>query len=64
MPENTIAQNLVIFYPCEATVLKTHDGTTISAQSSPEAAPPSTTSLIDNPTAIVAETVIGPQSYG
>jgi hypothetical protein len=63
MPENTIAQNLVIFYPCEAPQLKTHSGTVIATQSNPEPAPPSTTSLIDDPTAIVQESVIGAQHY-
>lgn len=63
MPDNTIAQNLPIFYSCAATTLKTPAGVTIATQSNPAVAPPSTTSLADNPTQILQETVVGAPHY-
>lgn len=62
--DNTIAQNLVIQYPCQAPVLKTPANATIATQSDPAVAPPSTTSLVDSPNTILQEALIGAQTYG
>ena len=63
MPDNTIAQNLPIFYSCGPTLLKTSAGVTVATQSNPAVAPPSTTSLQDNPNAVIQEVVVGAPHY-
>lgn len=63
MPDNTIAQNLPIFYSCGPTLLKTPAGVTVRTQSNPAVAAPSTTSLQDQPNNVIQEVVIGAQSY-
>lgn len=63
MPENTIAQNLVIFSTAGSYALKTPGGTTVATQSNPAVAAPSTTSLQDNPNNVLVEEVVGPQRY-
>ena len=63
MPENTIAQNLPIFYSCGPTLLKTPAGVTVATQSNPAVAPPSTTSLQDTPNLMLQEVVVGAQHY-
>lgn len=63
MPDNTIAQNLVIFSPAGPYLLKTPAGVTIQTESSPLPAPPTTTSLIDNPGQIIVQEVVGAQHY-
>lgn len=65
MPDNTIAQNLVIFYPCGATSMITDVGGTtqnVSAQSNPPGPLPNTSNL-NAPTDIIFDTSIGAQHY-
>ncbi len=65
MPENTIAQNLPIFYSCAASTLITDVGGTtqnVDTRSSPPGTPP-TTSNLNAPTDIIIETAIGAQHY-
>ncbi len=68
MPENTIAQNLPIFYsagPYTLTTTTTPGGAAANVQteSSPLPAPPTTTSLQDNPNALIVNEAVGAQSY-
>lgn len=65
MPENTIAQNLPIFYTCAATTLITDVGGTtqnVSTESNPPGTPPNTSNL-NAPTDIIFQTAIGAQHY-
>lgn len=63
MPENTIAQNLPIFYSAGSYALKTPAGVTVATQSSPAVAAPSTTSLQDNPNTVIVSEAVGAQRY-
>lgn len=65
MPENTIAQNLPIFYTCAATTMVTDVGGTtqnVSAQSNPPGPLPNTSNL-NAGTDIIFETAVGAQHY-
>ena len=65
MPENTIAQNLPIFYSCGATTLITDVGGTtqnVSTESNPPGPLPNTSNL-NMPTDIILETAVGAQHY-
>lgn len=69
MPENTIAQNLVIFTPAgpyTLTTTPTPGGAAVAVptESSPLPAPPTTTSLQDNPSSLIVNEAVGAQSYG
>ena len=68
MPQNTIAQNLPIFYSAAGytltTTAKPGDATVnVPTESSPLPAPPTTTSLQDNPSALIVNEVVGAQHY-
>ena len=65
MPENTIAQNLPIFYTCAASTLITDVGGTtqnVSTQSNPPGPLPNTSNL-NAPTDIIIQTVEGAPHY-
>lgn len=68
MPDNTIAQNLIIFSPAGPYTLTTTPvvggaAVAVATQSNPAVAPPSTTSLQDNPNAVIVNEVVGAQHY-
>jgi hypothetical protein len=63
MPENTIAQNLPIFYSAGPYTLTTPAGVTVATQSNPAVAPPSTTSEQDNPNNVIVGEAVGAQHY-
>lgn len=74
--ENTIAQNLVISYPCGApsmeTVIfdsnggrpKTYNTYPVSTEVAPTLGNPPNTSQLNAPDSIILEQTIGAQSYG
>jgi hypothetical protein len=67
MPDNTIAQNLPIFYSCGPQSMITDLGGTtqnVSTEVSPVIGTPPNTSQLNAPTDIIFEAAIGAQSYG
>ncbi len=74
--ENTIAQNLVISYPCGPQQLetvifdslggrpKTYNTYSVSTEVSPVIGPAPNTSQLNAPDSIILEQTIGAQSYG
>ncbi len=70
MPDNTIAQNLVIFsaagpYTLTTNLDPTGPGPTVavSTESNPLPAPPTTTSLQNTPASLIVNEVVGAQHY-
>ena len=68
MPQNTIAQNLPIFYSAAGYTLTTATtvggaAVNVPTESSPLPAPPTTTSLVSNPSALIVNEVVGAQHY-
>ncbi len=68
MPENTIAQNLPIFYsagPYTLTTTPTIGGAAVNVptESNPLPAAPTTTSLQSDPSALIVNEAVGAQHY-